>query len=299
MVMRRNEGVGVQDTEEKPQNWAGTQRYAFIEFRLFWHGRINRSDLMDQFGISTQQAAIDLTGYAKAYPDNTFYSRQARSYVILDSFKPRFIEATSEDYLAQLLAVKQGLLTKDASWTNDYVVGSITTPARGVLPDILRDVLTAIETQTALGVVYQSMAHPEPRSRWIEPHALAFDGFRWHARAFCLNDHVFKDFLLSRIISVKGQRPRTADPAQDTDWHTEVIFEIGPHPALSPSQKKAISLDYNMQKGRGQIKTRRALMFYTLNKLGLGADPDARRPQDQQIVLLNRDEVLGNMETKV
>ena len=128
----------MQDDETKPKNWAGTQRYAFIEFRLFWHGRINRSDLMDKFGISTQQAAIDLTGYAKAYPDNTFYSRQARCYLIIDRFKPHFIAATSEDYLTQLRAVDQGLLRKDASWTNDYDIGSIATPARGVEPDILR-----------------------------------------------------------------------------------------------------------------------------------------------------------------
>ena len=282
----------MRDDNTKPKNWAGTQRYAFIEFRLFWHGRINRSDLMDTFGISTQQAAIDLTGYAKAYPDNTFYSRQARGYIILDSFQPNFIEATSEDYLAQLLAVKQGLLRRDASWTNDYAIGSITTPAREVEPEALREVLAAIEAEKALCVTYQSMSYPEPRSRWIEPHSLAFDGFRWHARAYCCNDSIFKDFLLSRMTAVKGQRPRTADPAQDTDWHTEVILEIGPHPALSPGQKKAIGLDYNMQRGRGQIKTRRALMFYTLNRLGLDTDPDARRPQDQQIVLLNRDEIL-------
>lgn len=296
MVISRDEGADVRDDDIKPKNWAGTQRYAFIEFRLFWHGRINRSDLMDTFGISTQQAAIDLTGYAKAYPDNTFYSRQARGYIILDSFQPNFIEATSEDYLAQLLAVKQGLLRRDASWTNDYAIASITTPARGVVPETLRDVLAAIEAQTALGVIYQSMAYPEPQARWIEPHALAYDGFRWHTRAFCRKDTVFKDFLLSRILSVEGQEPRTADPVQDRDWHTEVILEIGPHPALSPGQKKAIGLDYNMQRGRGQIKTRRALMFYTLNRLGLDTDPDARRPQDQQIVLLNRDQVFCDRE---
>ena len=31
----------------------------------------------------------------------------------------------------------------------------------------------------------------------------------------------------------------------------------------------------------------------------LDTDPAARRPHDQKIVLLNSDEVLGNMETKV
>ena len=48
-----------------------------------------------------------------------------------------------------------------------------------------------------------------------------------------------------------------------------------------------------MDEGRAQIAVRRALLFYALKRLGLDTDPAARRPQDQQIVLLNRDEVIG------
>jgi len=42
-----------------------------------------------------------------------------------------------------------------------------------------------------------------------------------------------------------------------------------------------------------QIPVRRALLFYALKRLGLDTDPAARRPQDQQIVLLNSDRVFG------
>jgi hypothetical protein len=34
---------------------------------------------------------------------------------------------------------------------------------------------------------------------------------------------------------------------------------------------------------------RKALLYYALKRLGLDTDPAARRPQDQQIVLLNRE----------
>jgi len=37
---------------------------------------------------------------------------------------------------------------------------------------------------------------------------------------------------------------------------------------------------------------RKALLYYALKRLGLDTDPSARRPQDQQIVLLNSDAVL-------
>lgn len=44
---------------------------------------------------------------------------------------------------------------------------------------------------------------------------------------------------------------------------------------------------------KAKIKVRRALLHYALRRLGLDTDPCARSPQDQQIVLLNRD-VLGD-----
>lgn len=131
------------------------------------------------------------------------------------------------------------------------------------------------------------MSSPEPSWRWIEPHAFAYDGFRWHVRAFCQNDRIFKDFLLSRIVEVGGQGPVTAESSADEAWHHEVVLEIGPHPDLSAPQRRAIEMDYGMEDGRAEIHVRRALLFYALKRLGLDTDPSARRPQDQQIVLLN------------
>lgn len=43
--------------------------------------------------------------------------------------------------------------------------------------------------------------------------------------------------------------------------------------------------------GQVTIPVRRALLYYALKRLGLDTDPTARRPQDQQIVLLNADKV--------
>ena len=71
-----------------------------------------------------------------------------------------------------------------------------------------------------------------------------------------------------------------------------VTLEVGPHPELSETQAKVIALDYGMRSGKAKIKVRRALLYYALRRLGLDTDPSARRPQDQQIVLLNRDLVL-------
>ena len=54
-----------------------------------------------------------------------------------------------------------------------------------------------------------------------------------------------------------------------------------------------IALDYGMRGGKARIKVRRALLYYALKRLGLDTDPSARKPHEQQIVLINRDIVLG------
>jgi len=278
----------------KQLNWGVERRYEFIEFRLFWQGRINRGDLMDAFGVSTQQASLDLNAYIDQANRNLVYDKSLRTYLRGKHFKPKYLKPDAEEYFAQLRAVDQGLVSAKQSWISVFPGFEATpTPARGVSPETLRDVLAAIREPAALQVTYQSMSRAEPSARWIEPHALAFDGFRWHARAFCQNDQIFKDCLLSRIVEVGGQGPVTSDPGADDAWQTEAVLEIGPHPDLSDNQRRAIEMDYGMEGGHAQIAVRRALLFYALKRLGLDTDPAARRPQDQQIILLNRAEVVG------
>ena len=281
-------------TIKKGANWSVDRRYEFMEFRLFWQGHINRSDLMEAFGISVQQASKDFANYIEGRKSNLSYDKRLRTYLRGKNFKPRYFQPDAAEYFSQLQAVEHGLVPEAQSWISDFPgYGATSVPARGVDPLILRDVLSAIREASALKITYQSMSRPDPSERWIEPHALAFDGFRWHARAFCQNDQIFKDFLLSRIVEVGERGPVNTTPSADEAWQTDVLLEIGPHPDLSVPQRRAIELDYGMEGGRAQIHVRRALLFYALKRLGLDTDPAARRPQDQQIVLLNRDEILG------
>ena len=277
--------------------WGVEQRLEFIEFRLFWEGHVNRSDVMAQFGLSVNQASSDLSRYIGLAPDNMDYDRSLRTYVRQPGFKSVFDKLEAGRYLAQLRSVADGILDQDDCWIAglpDY--DSAPTPARGVDPSTLRSVVDAIRQSRAIEVQYQSLSNPEPRWRWIAPHAIAFDGFRWHARAFCLSDEVFKDFLLSRILDIRGSRESNIPAEHDHDWHASATLEIGPHPALSETQAKVIALDYGMRGGKAKIKIRRALLYYSLRRLGLDTDPAARKPQDQQIVLLNREAILGRQE---
>ena len=222
--------------------WGVERRLEFIEFRLFWEGLVNRSDLIDAFGISVQQASTDLNRYLSIAPANMGYDKSAKAYVRSPTFTAVFLQPDASRYLSQLRSVADGILDQSAAWIGQFPsFDAAPTPVRAVNADTLRSVVTAIRRSEALEIRYQSLSHPEPRWRWIAPHAIGFDGFRWHARAFCETDHVFKDFLLSRIMETRGTRPRTADPSTDADWHDHVVLEIGPHPELSDTQQKVMS----------------------------------------------------------
>ena len=269
-------------------------RLEFIEFRLFWEGHVNRSDIVETFGVSINQASADLNRYLGLAETNMVYDKSARTYVRSSSFKPTFHKPDAERYLTQIRSIADGIITPDDAW-----IGSVPgfacapTPARGVSAPILRAVVTSIKRKEVLEVLYQSMSSPEPSWRWIAPHALVFDGFRWHARAHCDRSGVFKDFVLSRIAETRSSKASEALASRDQDWQDDIDLIIAPHPELSAGQRKAIELDYGMEGGKAAIPVKRALLYYALKRLGLDTDPAARRPQDQQIILLNRAEITG------
>ncbi|WP_293193094.1 hypothetical protein [Ottowia sp.] len=90
--------------------WGPERRLEFIDFRLQWDGRLNRSDLMEHFGISVPQASADIAAYAELAPDNLVYDRSARVYVASSGFAAVFPTTTAEHYLNDLLALNAKVL---------------------------------------------------------------------------------------------------------------------------------------------------------------------------------------------
>ena len=135
-------------------------------------------------------------------------------------------------------------LHKDCGSRNVAPFAFSPTLVRGVNPVTLRSVAGAILRSGAIEVKCQSLSGPEPLWSWIAPHAIGFDVFLWHARAFCLTDGAFKDSLLSRILEIRGARESHVPAEEDFDWNTEIDLEIRPHPALSENQAEVIALDY-------------------------------------------------------
>lgn len=278
--------------------WGVERRLEFIEFRLYWEGRINRGHLMQTFGVSVNQASTDLNRYLDLAPENMVYDKSARTYVRSTVFSPLFLKLDSERYLGQLRALQDPALGSDSdrhrvreeSWLLTCPeFAEVPSLVRTVNSETLRLVLEACRGENSIEILYQSLSRPEAGWRWIAPHALGYDGFRWHVRAFSEQEETFRDFLLARILETGSIRPRRCDPADDGDWHQYVELAIGPHPGLSRSQRRIVVRDYHMEGGSVLLRVRKALLFYTLKRLGLDRDASAEAPESQHIVLLNPD----------
>ncbi|WP_353204701.1 WYL domain-containing protein [Sphingomonas sp.] len=279
--------------------WGVERRLEFIEFRLFWEGGVNRSDIIDMFDVSVPQASKDLTLYQERAPHNALYDKSAKRYVASDHFEPHFLKPDPDGYLSRLRSVAEGLIDLSDSWITQVPDTDIAlTPRRDIDAGVLRTVLSAVRDRRSVDVHYQSMSkeRPDPIWRRITPHAFGYDGFRWHARAYCHVTDKFKDFLLPRILGTGDLGEPGADPQQDALWQERFGVEIGPHPDLTASQKSVVAKDYGMDGGSAVLTVRYAMLFYVLKRLGLLDDAAKQPARSQHIVVVNQEDTAAALE---
>jgi len=275
------------DQDELPRRAIG-QRLEFIEWRLFWEGHVNRSDLEERFGISTPQASVDLRTYRETAGANIEYNATEKRYVATKEMRPKYLNVSANRLLLQLRAWVGGVLKRE-----DIFFSSV--PAVDVAPEIVRDVraetlrkvLAAIRTRQAIAIRYQSLT--SVRWRDIAPHALAFDGHRWHARAWCCEREEFRDLVLTRIERLGKLKAVSFDPEHDLEWKGTICLKLCPHPGLTEEQSQAIQRDYDMRGGVREIEVRLSLAYYFIKRMNL--DLDELQPARAQIRLANLEEV--------
>jgi hypothetical protein len=227
------------------------------------------------------------------------YDTRAKRYVAAEKFVLRFLEPDPYIYLSQLRSVTEGGVPASDSWIAALPSADVAlTPRRDIDIEVLRKILDANREGVSIDIFYQSMnkARPDPIWRRITPHAFGYDGFRWHARAYCHLEHKFKDFLLPRILDVGAKGEPGVPGEQDWLWNNYLDVIIGPHPALTPSQKKVVAKDYGLDQGNGVLTVRYAMLFYVLKRLGLLGDAAKQSAHTQHIVVINRKETEAALE---
>ncbi|MEI5668374.1 WYL domain-containing protein [Bosea sp. CCNWLW174] len=261
----------------------------FLEWKMFWEGRVIRNDLESTFDISTPQASVDLRRYRELVPDNM--EQTARGYRPATKFLPHFLKPSADRLLLQLRAFLSGVIPRNDIWFKDIPDVAIAPDiARDIPADCLRSILRVMRDREAIEIRYQSLT--SSRRRVIAPHALAHDGFRWHVRAWCCENLEFRDFVLSRMDEFGATSSVEYDPGDDAAWHTKVVLHLRPHRGLSDQQRSAIEKDFGMTKGRRDIEMPACLAYYFIRRLNLDLPPDGQlTPERLQIELDNLDEV--------
>ncbi len=273
--------------------WGIEQRLEFIEFRLFWEGAINRSDLVNQFGVSVPQASNDLGRYQQLAPHNIVYDKSRKRYVSGPDFGPVLTQPDARRFLAQLRdRISSGAVDAQRWLSAPPSADFVPLPQRNVDIEVLRAVLSAVSNRASLEIDYQSMAEsrPSPTRRWISPHAFANDAIRWHVRAYCHVDRKFKDFLLARILRIHRKGSAAALPDDDRIWHEHLTLVLVPNPALSELQTRVIARDFEMTDNTLEIPVRKALLYYFARRFRLDVIHHADQPYESPVVVRNRAE---------
>ncbi len=254
-------------------------RFYFIEQIIWWEGQINSKHLMEKYDLTRAQARTILSEYRKKHPNNLSYDSSAKAYLLGENFTAQYKHDEFSDYLNCIEIPEHNNQTKLS-----LCAFEVEAPLRNIQAILVRPILKAIRENLALDIGYISLSSPDYLDRIIEPHALIFDGLRWHVRAYCCKNQDFRDFSLSRFNGeavFEGKATHSAQ--QDIKWQTWVDVVIQPDPRLSPKQQEIIANDFQMTNSKKSISTRAALVNYLLLRLRI--DGYKNTPEEQQIIL--------------
>ena len=265
------------------------QRYWMLELLAYWEGQVNTKPIMQAFDISRQSASAIINKYLASYENVLSYDVTQKAYLVTEAFNPEFINKTVDEYFDwQLLGKIPSFQPREPS-TSQIRILPLT---RYVDPGVMRPLLKAMKCKTAVDCEYLSVTNNEPLGRLVYPHSFVKAANRWHVRGFCALRNKYLDFVLSRFRSVEYDGDEAVNTEiGDVKWNTFVNLILAPDPRLSDIQRQALERDFNMEEGQLTVKTRGALVKYTLDDLQIKTKMLEADPQAQQLVCVNYSDI--------
>jgi len=260
-------------------------RQQALELIIRWEGGCNATTLGEMFALDRTHAGRDFRDYQARF-GGIAYDASQRLYCATADFQCQLSRGSLTEYVELCARHRR----------NDGIFDIASVSPIPVREDVFQAMLRAIRARDPVDITYQSWNHPTGVERRIHPHALAYSGLRWHARAFDKRTQSYRDFNLNRVIAldaVTGVEYVSGD--DDRQWHERVRLELAPNPILSEQEKQMIAAEYGMSDERLIIHPRQSLCHYVMQALNavLADDPAARYPRSHPIVVSNPDTVRG------
>jgi hypothetical protein len=234
--------------------WSQQQRFHFMERQLLWGRRLTLSMVQEAFDISRNQASRDIKLYRQLFPENVpAYNPADQCYRPSKTFAPMFAVTEPHELLTIINNQEQHSVELDA----------VAVLSRHILEGVLPAVLTALEYKSAFEAIYASASNPIGTKRTLVPSAIVYVDNRLHLRAWCNGRKEYRDFVLSRILTVPKLLRQKLDLPMDKNWETWIDVVLIPNPKLSSDGKELITREYQLSR-KGSIKVRAALVHYFL-----------------------------------
>lgn len=247
---------------------AQRERLIFLDRCFTWRGMANRRDLIERFGISTAQAALDFRVYLDLAHDRS---------PVYDPVRKTYISASDHQPLAPSnLTDAFEILVGDGE--NDAFLASILPqPERKAEPKTIAILHQAIRSRRAVHVRYTSMSSGAYQGQCIAPTRFTSDGESVHVRGYSFKHREYRNYLPIRIEPESSFTNKELDEPLplDQDWHTRAIIWLRPKAGLSDQQAEVVRREFGFEGERLRVETRRALEFYFNRRWGLDS-PGAR-----------------------
>jgi hypothetical protein len=246
--------------------YAQRERLIYLDQCFAWRGTANRSDLIDRFGVSTAQAALDFKTYLeRATQSPPLYDATRKTYLAADPHVSLCPDDLFQDW--------QGILSGEESERFD----ELPSLNRHIDVTIVSKLYQAMTERKAIEVKYVSMTTGNEDAQWIAPTSFASEGERLHFRGFSFQHEEYRDYIPVRIGRSSSFETRSLDEAlpPDDNWNTFVQIHLIPKSNLSELQKTAVRREYGFTGPTLCIETRKALEFYADRRWGLDR-PNAR-----------------------
>lgn len=260
------------------------QRLRDIELLLLWEGQVGNARLRDLYGIGLGAASILIKGFRAAFPGSCSWNSVERVFEI----NPGSLQATlSSGSVADYIELLDRSKTHDGAVTYDGHID-----LTNVTPEIFATFHRGCVRGLGVEMTYASMSTPAPQTRLLYPKRLIQAGRRWHVRGFDMKTAAYRDFTLGRVISVKfAAAPWPAGTPGDLDWDTQVVFQIVPHPMLSPLQAKVIRREYMGTAAARRIACRGPMVQYVIHDLRIAVNTETEVPPAFQLSLASKEPV--------
>lgn len=240
--------------------YAQRERLIFLDRCFTWRGLANRRDLIEKFGISNAQAALDFKLYlehvAGPVPQ---YDTVQKTYLAQPDHRSLFATALQDAF--------QSVLSSSDLAPSDLLPG----PIRSANPRTVAKLYRALKGSLAIHVQYTSMTSGTDKGQWVAPTAFSSDGEAIHVRGYSFKHREYRDYLPVRISDNSTFETRALEEplSFDSDWHTKAQVWLRPKSDLSKEQMEAVRREFGFQGDCLCIETRKALEFYVDRRWGL------------------------------